>query len=165
MKVMPAPPRICYRRPKNLRDLLVRAKLPPPSGGKIFRRKHGFKRCLESRCQCCNFTVNTTSHSSLYKKQSWTIQNPVDCNTRNCIYSVTCLKSGGKGSSCGSECQYIGLTKRRAKKRWGEHKTSAKTLLQLLLSQLGFISVKQIMKFLICLLWSLKQLKAKILLF
>ena len=36
------------------------------------------------------------------------------------------------GISCGPECQYVGLTVRKAKKRWGEHKASAKPLLQAL---------------------------------
>ena len=60
----------------------------------------------------------------------------MDCSTR--IELVTCLKSGEKGSSCGLECQYIGLTKRIAKKRWGEQKTSAKTLLQASSKPVGF---------------------------
>ena len=54
--VMPAPPRIYYTIPTNLRDICVRAKLPPPSGGKMFRRKQGFKRCMNRRCQGCSFS-------------------------------------------------------------------------------------------------------------
>ena len=46
------------------------------------------------------------------------------------IYAVTCQKGGKPGTSCGTECQYIGLTKIKAKVRWGEHKSSAKPLLQ-----------------------------------
>ena len=129
-KVLEAPPRICFRRPKNLRDLFVRAKLPHPTGGKIFRKKQGFKRCMNTRCQCCPFTINTKTHTSLHSKKTWEIQTPVDCNTKNCIYAVTCTKGGSPGSSCGLECQYIGLTKRKAKTRWGEHKTSARPLIQ-----------------------------------
>ena len=129
-KVMPAPPRICFRRPKNLRDILVRAKLPSPSAGKFFRHKQGFKRCMNSRCQCCPYTINTRTHTSLYRKKTWQIQTPVDCNTDHCIYAVTCQKGGGPGAACGLECQYVGLTKRKAKVRWGEHKTSARPLIQ-----------------------------------
>ena len=129
-KVMPAPPRICYRRPKNIRDILVRARLLPPSGGKNLRRKLGFKRCMHTRCQCCSFTSNTTTHTSLHRKKTWPIQSMVDCNTDHCIYSVSCHKGGNPGAACGAECQYIGLTKRKAKNRWGEHKTSARPLIQ-----------------------------------
>ena len=50
--------------------------------------------------------------------------------TSHCIYAVTCQKGGKPGTSCGTECQYIGLTKIKAKVRWGEHKSSAKPLLQ-----------------------------------
>ena len=88
-RVMSAPPRICYRRPKNLRVILVRAKVLPPSSVKPLRQKQDFKRCTNSRCQCCPFTVNTKTHSSLYSQNSWSIQSPVDCNTNNCVYAVT----------------------------------------------------------------------------
>ena len=111
-KVLPAPPRICYKIPKNLRDILVRAKLPPPSGGKFFRHRQGFKRCMHSRCQCCPYTVNTSTHSSLFKKKTWEIQSPVDCNADNCIYDVTYNKVGGPGIACRPECQYVGLPTR-----------------------------------------------------
>ena len=135
--VMPAPPRICYTRPKNLRDICVRAKLPPPTGGKSLRKKKVFKRCMNSRCMCCPLSKNTTTHTSLYRNKTWDIHTPVDCNTKNCVYSVTCNKGGGAGSSCGPECQYVGLTTRKAKNRWGEHKTSAKPLIQLTSKPVG----------------------------
>ena len=126
---MPAPPRVCYRRPNNFRDLLVRAKLPPPAMQKNIRTKQGFRRCMNSRCQVCSFTVNTATHTSLHRKKTWNIHTAVDCNTSHCVYAVTCNKGGGPGAAC-SDCQYIGLTTRRAKVRWGEHKTSARPLIQ-----------------------------------
>ena len=89
---------------------------------------------LEFRCQYCPFTINTKTHSSLYSRKTWSIQSPVDCNTSNCIciriYAVTCRKGGHPGAACGTDCQYVGLTKRKAKVRWGEPKSSAKPLLQ-----------------------------------
>jgi hypothetical protein len=38
-KVMPTPPRVCFRRPTNSRDMLVRN----------IRTKQGFRRCMNSR--------------------------------------------------------------------------------------------------------------------
>ena len=34
-KVLPSPPMISYTRPKNLRDILVRSKLPPNKSAKL----------------------------------------------------------------------------------------------------------------------------------
>ena len=72
----------------------------------------------------------------LFKKKSWTIQTPVDCFTRNCIYAVTCQKAGETGSTYGLECQYIALITRRETKRWGSIKP-AKPLIQATSKQVG----------------------------
>ena len=84
-KVMPAPPRVCL---KKLRDMLVRAKLPPPAMQKNVRTKQGFRRCMNSRCQVCPYTVSTPTHTSLHRKKTWSIQTAVDCNTSHCVYAV-----------------------------------------------------------------------------
>ena len=100
-KVMPAPPRVCFRRPKNLRDMLVRAKLPPLAMVSNVKTKQGFRRCMNSRCQVCPYTVNTPTHTSLHRKKTWNIQNTVDCITSHCVYSVTCHKVGGPAAAGG----------------------------------------------------------------
>ena len=143
---MPAPPRVCFRRPKNLRDMLVRAKLPPPSMVRNVRSKQGFRRCMNSRCQVCPYTANTTTHTSLHRKKTWNIQTAVDCNTSHCVYAVTCHKGGGPGAACGSYCQYVGLTTRRAKVRWGSTKHLPGPSSNQLPNRLENISKKKVMR-------------------
>ena len=52
------PPMVAYKRHKNLRDMLIRAKLPPKRGPK--RKSKGFKHCNEL-CKMCPYTPNNTA--------------------------------------------------------------------------------------------------------
>ena len=47
-QVVPNPPLEAYRRPKNLKDLLVRATLKPPE-----RNYEGTRQCGRPRCKIC----------------------------------------------------------------------------------------------------------------
>lgn len=58
-------------------------------------------------------------------RKSWPIQSAVNCNSENLIYSVSCMKAGHTPCpACRLEAQYIGLTTRKAKKRWDGHRAS-----------------------------------------
>ena len=127
--IFSAPPRVCYRRPKNLRDILVKAQVPKPSTTVNLRTQKGFKRCGATRCMSCIHSVNKTHHKSSYTGKSWPIYSPVTCNTRNVIYTVTCTKEGGRDQyKCRTEGQYVGLTTQMAKNRWNSHRNSVKPL-------------------------------------
>ena len=52
--VFPEPPMIAYRRPENLNDKLVRAKLSKPSKNPT-RRQLGMKKCGKRFCGLCPF--------------------------------------------------------------------------------------------------------------
>jgi hypothetical protein len=43
LSVFPEPPMVCYKRGRNLREILCQARLPP---GRLGRHEDGFKRCL-----------------------------------------------------------------------------------------------------------------------
>ena len=94
-KVLPSPPMISYTRPKNLRDILVRAQLPANTKGKVLRRRAGFKRCNMLRCDTCPYTKNTNTHTSNFTNQSYPITQELSCHTENTIYSLTCTKGSG----------------------------------------------------------------------
>ena len=70
--------------------------------------------------------------NTYYSAQVENLEHPAcsGLHTIHCVYAVTCHKGGGPGAACGSNCQYVVLTKRKAKIRWGEHKTSARPLIQ-----------------------------------
>ena len=85
------PPIIAYRRDKNLRDILVRAKLPPKRGSR--RTIKGFKGCGEL-CKLCTFSPNGTTkhHTCKQNGTTYEINSPMNCKTSGVIYKITCKK-------------------------------------------------------------------------
>jgi peptide-methionine (R)-S-oxide reductase len=108
--VFPEPPMIAFRRPKSLKDLLVRAKVPPPPTRKSTRHISGMKKC--GNCVVCPYVDEIKTCSSLNSSFSVKVNKPVSCCTENVIYLISCTKC--------SE-QYVGQTGREFKKRMQEH--------------------------------------------
>ena len=52
-KAFPQPPMVAFRRPKNLKENLVRAKIPPPPPKREKREIYGMKKCNQVRCEAC----------------------------------------------------------------------------------------------------------------
>ena len=99
-----------YRRNKNLRDLLVSAKLPQEK--EHDQHKSGTTPCSNIRCRYCPL-INTsgTIRSSSTDKTFYTKKN-VSCKSHNLIYCITCNKC---------KMQYVGQTKRRLMDRFQGH--------------------------------------------
>ena len=92
---MPKPPMVGFSRPTNLRDILVRSKVPGQPKSNNLRRRVGFKRCNMARCETCPFTQNSTTHTSNFTNKTFPINDELSCFTPNTIYSVTCTKDSG----------------------------------------------------------------------
>ena len=113
------------RQPSNLKKILCRSKLYSMRRTETLSRKchksaPGWKKCGKGSTTCCPFTLPpTTKVTSQVTGYVHTIQDPVTCETENCIYYWKCIKS-----KCNDypKCEYIGLTTRKFKKRLGEHK-------------------------------------------
>ena len=113
------PPVIAFKRPKNLRDHLVRANLP-----KVRPNRHlnGYRVCKRSCWACAhahigpNETVHT--HKCLRTNQEWKITSPLNCESRNVVYKLACLKC--------PFWTYIGETSRRFADRLTDHRSSIK---------------------------------------
>ena len=120
--VMKTPPIPSYRRPKNLRDEVVQAKVPKPTSNAKKRNQGGFKRCLATRCYSCSLSRNTKKHTAPNPSKSWPIYSATDCNTSRGIYTCRC-KKGCPGSD------YVGKTSRPMKARWTEHRSAVKPVL------------------------------------
>ena len=112
-------------RPWCNRKILCTSKLHPVKRGDRFvRNSHktapGWKQCGKGSTTCCPFmfpqTNQITAQITGYKHQ---IKDPVNCETANCIYYWKCTKNNCKDYP---KCEYIGLTKRPFKTRFGEHK-------------------------------------------
>ena len=111
-KCFDRPSLVSYKRHKNLRDMLVRAKLPPKRGPR--RVLNGFKSCGEL-CKMCIFSPHGTTkkHMCRYTGESYEINAPINCRTSGVIYRITCAKC--------PEFVYIGETGRPMKTRFCEH--------------------------------------------
>ena len=102
-KAFPKPPMVCLKRGKNLRDELVRARMPPRPG-KVGTRasagpRLGFSSCKAGKkdCSMCPYTGRAAY----------------------CLYILSCTKPG-----CG--IQYGGLSYRPLYQRFAEHFNNVK---------------------------------------
>ena len=106
-------PIVAFRRSANLRDILVKAKLPSPDMTKL---PPGSFRCGKD-CATCPYIVNgLTTYTFSSTGETRTITSNFTCNTKNLIYMIQCNRCN---------LQYIGETKRKLKERFNEHRRTA----------------------------------------
>ena len=101
-------PMIVYRRPKNLKDNLVRSKLKGGSGDK------GMRKCGKSRCQIYNFVEEG---SKFCRNGRILLYYLFDCDSAGVIYVIICKK-------CSKI--YMGSTITSFRRRFNNHKSSVK---------------------------------------
>ena len=103
------------RRAKNLRDILVRAKLPTHSGNNEHPTKDANKAnnvCNKPHCQYCRMINTTGKITSVVTHQDYNTRSQVSCRSNNIVYCLCCTK-------CGKH--YVGQTKRPLVERLREH--------------------------------------------
>ena len=111
-------PVIAYKRSKNLKDELIRAKVTTKRSSN--RTKDGYQNCSQNRGHPCKLCINNNiqgpikEHKCHQTGKSYTINSPVNCQTKNVIYRITCKKH--------PKFVYIGETQRQFFKRAGEHR-------------------------------------------
>ena len=103
---------IAYKRPRNIRQYLIRAKIPPALT-RPRRSLPGMKRC--GGCVTCPFVKPGKTIKATAINYAVDINRAVDCNTRNVIYCIECVKH-----SCRQ--QYIGQTHKSLKERFNQHR-------------------------------------------
>ena len=111
-QVFPAPPLVAYRRPHNLRDKLVKAKVPDPPS-RPTREVPGMKKCSKVFCQTCPYVVPSNSVKCSLTNQEVLINSSVTCKTSNVIYCITCKKCSQK---------YVGETSKELGQRFAQHR-------------------------------------------
>ena len=114
-RAFPKPSLIAYRRPKSLREHLIRAKISSKKR-KSSRYKNGYSPCNEG-CQTCWISKRTTFHSTKRTGKKWKISAPINCKSKNVIYHLDCKK----------KCRvfeegYQGETRRELRARINEHR-------------------------------------------
>ena len=127
LKVFPKPPMICYTRPKNIRDLLITARLPPARTNMRTRNQEvdGFKKCGMGGCKLCSFTGEGTNRGGIVKSvrisntgEDYIIRGKMNCKSSNLLYIITCRKCDRASPDV---AQYGGETGQEAVKRFTEH--------------------------------------------
>ena len=111
-KAIPDIPMAAYRRPKNLRDHLVRSK--------IYTHKSqtaGFSPCQSKRCMTCPFTTATTTFTATTDNKIYTIRQQLTCTSYNIIYLITCTQC---------KMQYVGQTSNTLRLRMNGHRSDIK---------------------------------------
>ena len=109
-EVFPLPPLVAYRRPPNIKDHLIRAKVPDPQPSRPKRNINGMKKC--NNCPICPFVKPGQTLKSAQSKFSLEIKTSVNCQTKNLIYLINCKKC---------PTQYVGETNRTLQDRFSEH--------------------------------------------
>ena len=82
-QAVPHVPMMAFRRPKNLQDYLVRAKLRPVSTSD--RGIKGTMHCKSNTCDVCNYVTPSSSFTSHTTKTSYNINYQLDCNSNNVL--------------------------------------------------------------------------------
>ena len=110
-EVFPKPPVTAYRRQRNLKDFLVRAKVYPEKPRFEKRVILGMKKCNKP-CPICPYILEGKSIKGL--DFNWQIRQSVNCKTKNIIYMIECSVEKCKQ-------RYIGESERNLKERMSEH--------------------------------------------
>ena len=93
-------PLVAFRRTDNLSDILVTSKLRTDKQTNVMK---GPFRCGKNCITCRYITDGRTNYTFSATGETRTIRDRIDCNSRNLIYMIHCLR-------CNK--QYIGETKR-----------------------------------------------------
>ena len=122
-RIFPEPSTVAYKRAKNLKDLLVKAKVSTKR--KSTRKLNGYHRCgrgFFNQCVTCSLIPEKgiKTHKCMRDNKIYQITNPVTCLSTNVIYKITCKKA-----RC--DFVYIGQTNRRFADRFTDHKTYVST--------------------------------------
>ena len=109
--MFPLPPLVAYKRPPNIKDKLIRAKVPPETQRRPSRTIPGMKRC--NKCPICPFVQDCKSVKATSTNTQVDINTSVNCKSENIIYCISCKKC---------RVQYIGESERSLQERFSEHR-------------------------------------------
>ena len=103
------PPVLAFRKPKSLKDILVRADISQRSA-----YNGQCQKCDSRRCMTCKNIQCIHKFSSTHTGEEFIIYCNANCNTENIICLLEC-------AICG--LQYIGETKQQLSKRLNDHRS------------------------------------------
>ena len=109
----PEPPMVEYKRQTNIRDRIIKAKIP----AKFTRAQRsipGMKKC--GNCVVCPYVKEGNQVKS--KTKTWNLVKPFNCVTKNVVYFIECQKERCKN---GDKYIYIGETGKQIETRIRQH--------------------------------------------
>ena len=89
------------KRQKNIKDHLIRAKVPSDPKPHPSRRNRGMQKCRKN-CTACPYIREVKSLK--INQNEWKINQSLNCEVSNCIYLIECRKN-----NC--NMKYVGETK------------------------------------------------------
>jgi hypothetical protein len=104
---------LAFRKPKSLKDILVRAGMSPRSA-----YNGQCQKCDSRRCMTCKNIQCTQTFSSTHTGEKFIIYYNANCKTENIIYLLECAMCG---------LQYIGETKQQLSKHLNGHRSARHT--------------------------------------
>ena len=113
-EVFPEPPLVAYKVAPNLRNKLVRAKVPPKADARPKRTVPGMKKCGQQNCGVCPYIQPGKYFKATATNYRVDINAKVDCNSSNVCYALNCMVA-----NCGK--QYIGQTSKSLRERLTQH--------------------------------------------
>ena len=120
LEYLPEPPMLAFSRTNNIRDMLVRAKVPG-NARPVRHTRQGFKKCGKRiNCPLCPFSSNRQSFQCKFTGVNIQIKQHISCQDYG-IYILFCDKENGE---CGKVCPlYIGECGPNSsfKDRFGQH--------------------------------------------
>ena len=116
-RCFPKPSMVAYKRSKNIKDILVRAKINTRRKSK--RKINGFFGCnrtWKEKCMTCVLIPKAgfKTHKCHKTKEIFNINSVVTCITRNVVYKISCRRC--------PDFVYIGETGRRFCDRFTDHR-------------------------------------------
>ena len=105
--IYPQPPLIAYKRPMNLKDYLIRAKIPPQKT-RPKRVQNSMFKCNKP-CSICPFVRQQKVVKARNNDNKVQLKNHHTCEDKNVVYIVQCKKCND---------QYIGETKNSLRSRF-----------------------------------------------
>ena len=113
-----------FKRGRTLANALIKAKY---TGGNrishsgdqalVAENQPRSEPCHKQFCKCCKEIENKNSFKSSTTKKAYELQTPMNCDSENVIYLITCTR-------CYK--QYVGQTERRLKDRLNAHRSNIK---------------------------------------
>ena len=140
-EVYKKPPITAFKRPPNLRNKLIRSKVPPPptsargrtaagsqhsaahprpgrdipSTTNLRPKQKGMRKCRKPLCETCDFVQEGKTVKLTATGKKVEINDAVSCESTNYIYLISCKKERCR-------LQYIGKSKVPFRTRMGQHR-------------------------------------------